>query len=254
MNLLLLFPEELSAAGEARLVDRRARHLREVLRVQPGDRVRAGLLGGALGSAEILREHASGVVIRASFEPLAPPPPRDALLLAVPRPKVLKRVLEDATAMGFGKIALVRSWRVEKSHLGAHALRAEEVREQLLLGLEQGRRTQLPEVRLFPLFRPFVEDELERWAPAGARFLAHPGEEMGLQRALGDEPFTLALGPEGGWIEYELEQLAQRGFARCSLGAHPLRVEAALAAAWGQLSFARAHVRSDGSHGPATSL
>ncbi|MBL8900334.1 MAG: 16S rRNA (uracil(1498)-N(3))-methyltransferase [Planctomycetes bacterium] len=249
MNLLLLRPEELSHAGEVELRDRRAHHLRTVLRVQVGSIVRAGLLGGALGHAEVLSDAAGGVLLRARFENEAPPVPRDALLLAVPRPKVLKRVLEDAAAMGFGKIALVRSWRVEKSHLGAQALRAEELREQLLLGLEQGRRTHLPEVRLFPLFRPFVEDELEAWAPPGSRYLAHPGEQLGPSRALADEPYTLALGPEGGWIDYELEQLAQRGFARCSLGPHPLRVEAALAAAWGQLSLARASGRTNAERG-----
>ncbi|MBK9384319.1 MAG: 16S rRNA (uracil(1498)-N(3))-methyltransferase [Planctomycetes bacterium] len=245
MNLLLLRPEELSDTDEVELRDRRALHLRAVLRVQVGSVVRAGLLGGPLGEAEVLREDASSVRVRARFEGEAPPVPRDALLLAVPRPKVLKRVLEDAAAMGFGKIALVRSWRVEKSHLGAQALRAEVLREQLLLGLEQGRRTHLPEVRLFPLFRPFVEDELEAWATPGARFLAHPDEQLGPSRALADEPLTLALGPEGGWIEYELEQLTQRGFARCSLGPHPLRVEAALAAAWGQLALARAAGRAN---------
>lgn len=240
MNLLLLEPDELSPAGEALLRDRRARHLREVLRVRPGSTVRAGVVDGPLGAAEVLRTDEREVLVRARLDEAPPPPVRDALLLAVPRPKVLKRVLEDAAAMGFARIGLLRTWRVEKSHLSARALHPLELRAQLLLGLEQGRRTQLPTVELFPLFKPFVEDRLDEWAGTRARFLAHPGQQIGLGRGLGGEAFVLALGPEGGWIEYELAALEERGFAAASLGPHPLRVEAALAAAWALLQGARA--------------
>ena len=45
----------------------------------------------------------------------------------------------------------------------------------------------------------------------------------------------LAIGPEGGWIERELETFVERGFKPVSLGAPILRVEAAVAAALGQL-------------------
>jgi RsmE family RNA methyltransferase len=50
-------------------------------------------------------------------------------------------------------------------------------------------------------------------------------------------PLTLAIGPEGGWIEREVGTFAARGFAIVSLGAPVLRVEVALAAALGQLAL-----------------
>lgn len=59
MNLLLLRPDELLADGTARLHGRRLLHAREVLRLSEGDVLRAGLLDGPLGTAELdlLRAH-----------------------------------------------------------------------------------------------------------------------------------------------------------------------------------------------------
>jgi RsmE family RNA methyltransferase len=136
------------------------------------------------------------------------------LLLAVPRPRVLGRCLEDAAALGFGRVVLFRTRRVEKGWLESHVLAAESTRRHLLLGLEQSRRTRLPVVELFPLFRPFVEDRLAGIATPGQRFLAHltgavPTASLALAAG---EPFTLAVGPEGGFVEFEVELLRAQGF------------------------------------------
>lgn len=240
MNLLLLAADELAADGTVELADRRARHLLEVLGVAPGDRVRAGILDGPLGQAEVLSAAGDRVRLRCDCRDPAPPAD-DVLLLAIPRPKVLVRMLEHAAALGFGRIVLFRSWRVEKSHLQSHALRAGIQREHLVHGLEQAGRTRLPEVQSFPLFRPFVEDVLPAIPLPAMRFCAHPRAstgtaELALPRGL---PFALALGPEGGFVPWEVEQLGHRGFCPVRLGPHPLRTESALAVLHGQLDLLR---------------
>ncbi|MBK8100203.1 MAG: 16S rRNA (uracil(1498)-N(3))-methyltransferase [Planctomycetes bacterium] len=240
MNLLLLHEEELDRDGNTVLRDRRADHLRQVLAVQVGQRLRAGIVDGPLGHAEVLRVDGDGIAIHSECHtptPLA----EDVLLLAVPRPKVLQRMLEHATALGYGRILLCRSWRVEKSHLQSTLLQPDGMRPHLLAGLEQAGRTRLPAVRLFPLFKPFLEDVLPTLALPPSRICAHPPaatrtRDLALQPR---QPFALALGPEGGWLPYEVSKLQEQGFVPVTAGQRPLRSESALSLLHGQLDLLR---------------
>jgi RsmE family RNA methyltransferase len=240
VNLLLLETHEIDADGEATLAGRRARHLLEVLGVAPGQRLRAGIVDGPLGHAEVLAADPHAVRLRVDCREPAPPA-GDVLLLALPRPKVLLRVYEQATALGFGSLVLFRSWRVDKSHLKSRALLPAVQRAHLLLGLEQGCRTRLPQVRWQPLFRPFVEDVLDGLRLPPHRLCAHPqaATATGELRLAAGSAFALALGPEGGFLPWEVEQLAARGFLPVRLSPHPLRTESALSALHAQLDLLR---------------
>lgn len=235
MNLLLLEPGELDAAGEARLTGRRARHALEVLRCAPGDRITAGLLGGATGQAEVLAVSQDELRLRAALDQPPPPPSPVSLLLALPRPKILRKVLQAAAAMGVKRLVLLGSYRVEKSYWSSPHLAPEAIRGELLLGLEQGKDTALPEVSLQRFFKPFVEDLLDATFP-GARLLADPRAAVpveALPRPAGG--VVVAIGPEGGWTPYEGAELERRGFAPFSLGPRPLRVDQAVPFITGQV-------------------
>ncbi len=240
MNFLLLEAGELDPDGVARLTGRRAAHARSVLGAAVGDTLRAGLLDGPLGSAVVEAVSDDAVVVRATWDRHLPTS-TDVLLLAVPRPKVLLRMLGHAAAFGFAEIVLFRSWRVDKSHLDSTAMRPEVQREHLLLGLEQAGRTQLPRVRFCPLFKPMIEDELPSWSLPAARFVGHPGAPVQTaELALGPHaPFGLCLGPDGGLLPYEVERLTGAGFLPVSCGPHALRTEAALSLLFGQLDLLR---------------
>ena len=240
VNLLLLEPDELDADGRATIRGRRAVHVYSILKAETGQQLRAGLLNGNLGTVQVESLSLDELVVSATFDQPAPRA-TDVLLLAVPRPKVLLRMLEHAAALGFGDIVLLRSWRVDKSHLQSHAMQPEAWREHLLLGLEQAGRTQLPAVRFFPLFKPFVEDHLEKLRLPADRFVAHPTAPTGTTELppAAHSAFALALGPDGGFLPYEVDQLAQRGFLPIHCGRHPLRTETALAVLAGQLDLLR---------------
>jgi hypothetical protein len=83
-------------------------------------------------------------------------------------------VLQGIAAIGVKRCVLLNTWRVEKSFWGSPLLRPEAVREQLVLGLEQGCDTLLPSVALRPRFKPFVEDELPAMIAGTRAFVAHP--------------------------------------------------------------------------------
>jgi len=242
VNFLLLAPDEVGNEGFVLLHGARAAHVRTVLRAEPGQELRAGLLGGRLGQATVLAVTADEVQLRCAL-PFAQPPPSadDVLLLAVPRPKVLLRLYAHAAALGFARLVLFRSWRVEKSHLQSKALLPDAQRAMLLAGLEQAGRTVLPSVQFFPRFKPMVEDQLGTLNLPPARFVAHPAAPTPTHALAypGRAPFTLAIGPDGGFLPYEVDALATRGFLPITCGRAPLRTETALAVLAGQLALLR---------------
>ena len=147
-------------------------------------------------------------------------------------------MLQATAAMGVKRLVLLGSYRVEKSYWGSPLLEPAALREELLLGLEQGRDTRLPAVELHRFFKPFVEDRLDAWAPAG-RLLADPHATATLE-ALPRPPAraaAVAIGPEGGWTPYEAAELERRGFQPFSLGPRPLRVDQAVPFTVGQLEL-----------------
>jgi RsmE family RNA methyltransferase len=227
MNLLLLRPDELLADGTVRLRGRRLLHAREVLRLAEGDVLRAGVLGGLWGTAELLRLDEQEMVLRPSFT--SPPPPRPGvdLLLALPRPKALRRVLPGAASLGVDRIVLVNAARVEKSYFGSKVLEKEQMSELLMLGLEQARDTSPPEVLVRDRFRPFVEDELEGLWPDASRLLAHPGAAQ-RPPLRASERTVIAIGPEGGWVPFEVDLLRAHRFVPFSPGPRTMRVEVAI--------------------------
>ena len=229
MNLLLLEDGDFVAADRALLSGRRLKHLHEVHRAAAGDSLRVGRLNGLMGTGQLLRLDAEQAELSVALEQSAPGKLPLTLLLALPRPKMLRRVLQTISAMGVPRVVLLNSYRVEKSFWQTPFLEPVAVREQLILGLEQARDTVLPEIIIEKRFKPFVEDRLSALAAGSLGLIGHPGAYPACPRAV-DQAVTLAIGPEGGWIPYEVEMLQQAGLQPVQLGERILRVETAVTA------------------------
>ncbi len=235
MNLLLLRDDDFLSDGTARLTGRRLVHAREVLKAGAGDTLRVGRWGGKVGLAKVLPSGADELLLEVTLD--SEPPPRAGidLVLALPRPKALKKVLPAVAALGVNRLFLVNAARVEKSYFDSKWLAPSAVQELFDLGLEQAKDTVAPQVELRERFRPFVEDELGALLSATpTRIVAHPTARERLGPRPG--PVALALGPEGGWVPFELELLAAAGFTPITLGPRILRVEVAVPYALGALS------------------
>ncbi|WP_175652838.1 16S rRNA (uracil(1498)-N(3))-methyltransferase [Pseudomonas sp. Marseille-P9899] len=229
MNLLLLEEADFIAADRAVLSDRRFTHMQDIHRVAVGDSLRVGRLGGLMGQATVERLEGHEAELSLRFD--QPPPAKLplTLVLALPRPKMLRRVFQTVATMGVAKLVLVNSYRVEKSFWQTPFLDPAAIRENLILGLEQARDTVLPEVIIEKRFKPFVEDRLPAIAQDTLGLVGHPGNHPPCPRGV-DEPVTLAIGPEGGWIPYEIDLLGKAGLAPVQLGDRILRVETAVTA------------------------
>ena len=147
----------------------------------------------------------------------------------MPRPKMFRRILQHCATLGVPEIILLNSVRVEKSFWQTPFLQPEVVRDNLLLGLEQARDTVLPAVRIEKRFKPFVEDSLPGIIDGRLALVAHPGNFPACPRGI-DQPLTLAIGPEGGWVPYEVDKLIEAGMQPVQLGDRILRVETAVTA------------------------
>lgn len=229
MNLLLLEAADFVAADRVVLRDRRLKHIQEVHRAEAGEHLRVGVLGGQMGQGELLRLETGEAELQITLQ--QPPPAKlpVTLLLALPRPKMLRRVLQTVACMGVPRLVLLNSYRVEKSFWQTPFLEPAAIREQLLLGLEQARDTVLPEVTIEKRFKPFIEDRLPQLATGTRGLVGHPGDYPACPRAV-TEAVTLAIGPEGGWIPYEIEKLTEAGLQPVQLGERILRVETAVSA------------------------
>ena len=246
MNLLLLYESDRIAGDRFAVTGTRARHVRDVLRAATGDSVRVGLLEGPVGTGLIDRLDAVRDEVRleldCAFEsPRAPVRPAVDLLLAVPRPKVLKRVLVDVASFGIDRLVLMRSWRVDKSYLSSRVLEPTVYEPLLHQGLMQGRSTRSPRVTFEPLFRPFVEGRAAELFGESRRLVAHPSAKSAVTSlSLGvAERVAIAVGPEGGWRPDEIASFERAGFVPVSAGERTLRVEAACVALLAQVEVLR---------------
>lgn len=229
MNLMLITADDLIAENTAQISDYRAQHILHIHRSQVGARIRLGMVNGNIGVGEVTQIEADRVTLKFLCD--TPPPAATALVvvLALPRPQMLKRSLQTLATMGIKHIYLIASARVEKSYWSSPSLQNEEIQRHLTLGLEQAMDTVMPEVHLRQRFKPFVEDELPDLCIAGQSWVAHPGDfpPCPIDKE-NDHAKLLAIGPEGGFLDYEIDKLVAAGCQPVQLGPRILRVETAL--------------------------
>lgn len=244
MNLLLLEEAEVKGAT-ASINGRRVRHIQSVLKKGPGAFLRAGVIGQGECVAEILAlkdEHAD--LALGSLTPV--PRPRVHVVVALPRPKALSRLVAGAASFGLRSLTLINAWKVEKSYFASPRLLPERLAEDVRLGCEQGAQIWVPKVRVCRRIGHFLHEEVLRLYPPGAqKLLLDPNAPATMDHALqgaegaSGEEVIVALGPEGGFVEREVQSFRDAGFVSARINTGPLKTEVALAATLGQLALLR---------------
>src|SRR5688572_5772369 len=230
MNLILLEPSEVRGACDVRLSGSRAAHLLNVLRVASGHQVRVGIVDGPCGVGTVQSVSDGTIELQCSFETNIPTRPQVDLLLALPRPKVLRRLWAQIAALGVGQIVLTNAERVERHYFDTHVLTSECYRPLLVEGLQQARDTRLPTVSIHRRFKVLIEDELDGLFERGIRLVAHPAattQPRSVVRESAAGRVLLAVGPEGGWNDFEVGLLEAHGFQPVGMGRRTLRTDTA---------------------------
>jgi len=235
MNLILLFKEDLITPKKARLSGRRFEHARDILKVKIGSELTVGKVNGSIGSGKIVAIAKDSLELELNLKQKAPASLDLTLIMALPRPQMFKRTLQCVSALGVKKIIILNFAKVEKSLWQSSTLKPEEIRQDLILGLEQAKDTVLPKVILKKQFKPFVEDELPDLIKDKKAWVAHPGEKGKLSKIDG-KGAVLIIGPEGGLVDFEVDLLKSKGVKAVTLGERILRFEHVIPYVIGKMS------------------
>lgn len=243
MNRILFEKDEI-VDGIATFGGERAEHVMNVLHGEVGQILKTGEIGGFIGTGVITgitRPPSSvsspEITVACSHDKRSLRPWVD-LILAPPRPRVMKRLLPQLATMGVGRIFLVGAKKVEKDFWGATLLKPENYRPLLVDGLMQAGTSILPTLETRRNFRKFVKEELDTLWPEAKRIVAHPydgNRTIEQPERSNNRAILLAVGPEGGWTDEEVTLLEEHGFARYSLGSRILRTDTATIALLAQL-------------------
>lgn len=227
MNLILLEEKDFLEPQRVRLDDQRFEQIKYIHGSQPGDRVRVGKLNGLMGEGLIEAINDHSVELSVVLDQSPPDKLPLTIILALPRPKMLKRIFRSLAELGVQELIIINSYKVEKSFWNSPALAEDKVHGYLVSGLQQAKDTVLPKVSFKKLFKPFVEDELPGIIKGSTALLAHPGTGEACPHQL-NTAITLAIGPEGGFTAYEASRLIEAGCQQIHLGKRILRVENAI--------------------------
>ncbi|MES9856876.1 MAG: 16S rRNA (uracil(1498)-N(3))-methyltransferase [Sedimenticola sp.] len=227
MNVVLFDQQDYIDDETVRLTDRRAVHLQKVVKVEEGDRLRVGLINGDMGQALVSRADDEAIELKPLLDTPSPAATPITLVLALSRPKMMRRIYRMVAELGIKELIVINTQKTEKSFWQSPVVDHAYIQRYLLEGLEQAVDTAVPVVSFKRRFKPFVEDELEAIVGDRVGLLAHPGDYPPCPVAV-TQPMVLAIGPEGGFIPYEVDKLVEAGMQPVTLGSRILRVENAV--------------------------
>ena len=237
MNCIILVESDFNTANKQKVIlsGKRFEHIREILKGQKDDSLRVGILNGNMGTGTIVQMSSQEITLNIICDTAAPPPLPLTLICSLQRPKTIKKILQSGTAFGVKRFIFINSWKVEKSYWSNPLFSPDQIKEHCILGLEQCCDTMMPIVEFRKLFKPFVEDELPALTKDKLCLVAHPAAQKPCPIAVKQKPVLLAIGPEGGFIDYEIKMFQDQGFMPVTLGCRILRTEYALATLVGRL-------------------
>ena len=233
MNIVLLDPasaqDDLWKIQSARQIE----HLKHQLDIKIGDTLKVGIRGAGRYTAEVIEISEREILIQPLYEEPVPKKLPVTLIVAMPRPKVLRRLIQDAVTLGVEKIILLHSYRVDKSYWQTPFL--QQIDHYVQLGLEQAGDTFPPEIEIYKRFKPFVEDILPQMISVERpAYVAHPYATHSMPHAI-EHTCTILIGPEGGYIPYEIDLLKKNGCQAVSLGNRIIRTETVIPYVLGRL-------------------
>lgn len=212
-----------------------ARHLREVLRLKPGDQVTIFDGSGNEYAATIERALRDSALLRLGerVEPSSVESPlRLTLAVALLKGDKFDLVVQKATELGVAEIVPVMT-RFADVRLHNSADASKRVTRWQRISLEaakQSGRAALPVINAPIDFSALVSNEVD--SPLRVLFAERNGDSLSaLPATIPSQTVTILVGSEGGWSDEEIESARGRGWQIVTLGGRVLRAETAAIAA-----------------------
>ena len=228
MNFIFVTKDECLSDGSIRLpADDRVERLIASTGLRSGSQFRVALEGKGRAQAVVTKLDRDGLTADVKRFRKPEPTPDIELILAMPRPKVLRRLIPRIASMGIKSVTLVNACGVLREYFDSHWLAEESLTKLLTLGVEQGGALTLPVITQERRLRPFVEDRLGPIKKGEVRMLCAPNAQRGMPRVAESKRVVLAVGPETGWTDFEEALFEGAGFKPFSLGPEHLASDVA---------------------------
>ena len=256
VNIFLFEKEEVSEDGIASIErEDKVKHIIKILKYKEGSTLRAGIVGVGKGIGTITKMEKQKIELKIEINEVEVEKKSNiVLVIAIPRPSMVSKILQAAATMGVDRILFISSARIEQNYFMSMVTQEKEYRKDLIKGAEQGVTTRLPVVSFHQ--RPFskfiteklstfyeqIDDEKALKLVAELRepknLLYHVDQvakKRGPSFSLDEQVFVVAVGPEGGWISEEVEQMKANGWLGFHMGEPVMRTETAFVAVCAQI-------------------
>ena len=227
MNRILFDKDEITSEGFVSFSDERAEHVLGILHGAVGQILKTGEIDGLCGTSEIVSIEGKKITVKTNHATESLKPWID-VLLAMPRPRVFKRMLPQLAQMGVREIIVIGASKVEKAYWGVKFLDPTVAKPYLVDGLMQAGTSILPKISTCRNFKALIESG--KYDSRTCKIVAHPANEklsISLNVSNEDDLPLLAIGPEGGWTDEEIKMMQEHGFKKMSLGPRILRTDTA---------------------------
>lgn len=248
MNLILVTSKCIYQEGDKFYFQTTARqtdHLRTILKVRINQKVKVGVINKGKGEGIIVKEENSHYVIQL-VEPIHLEDSKSQFLpidvvLCVPRPKILDKLLQQLSCVGVKRIIIVFSEYANKCYESSRVLKNEEIKQSLQLGLEQAMCTGFPEVYIHYSFNSFFMN-FEKYADSETIKLCAHTDSMTASSLTpssilnkNEGKVLFMIGCERGFSDFEIYLLKKLQFHFFHISSRILKCETALLVIIGQL-------------------
>jgi RsmE family RNA methyltransferase len=230
MNIILLQTQDfLNNSNIAIIRDYRLTHIFKVLNPSIGQSLKVGLLGGDCGYGIVESIDSQVIKLKVFLNESAPTRHQFDIVLALPRPKMLRKILRTIAEYGVKNLHLINSARVEKSYWQSPLLQPEKIHDALMAGMERSKDTLMTNVSLHKRFRPFVEEQLsDLCATRNCWITDMKADKSAIELDIASTPAVVLIGPEGGFVPFEVELATSKIARSIHLGTRVLSVDTAV--------------------------
>jgi 16S rRNA (uracil1498-N3)-methyltransferase len=199
-------------------------HISKVLRKKGGDLIQLTDGNGHLISGKISKSRGRQLRIEIDSVEESSPPSENSIELAVPiiRPNRMDWMIEKATELGVQKIVPLLC-----HHSSYKKIKRDHLQKITISAMKQSRQTYRPEIADPVSFPDWLQNTT---SSKKSSFIANPAasvEAFTKFPFITEWPCRIAIGPEGGFSEQELELAAKEGLTGIKLGNTILRTETA---------------------------
>jgi 16S rRNA (uracil1498-N3)-methyltransferase len=221
MDLPIFYIEEFPSSGFITLSEETSKHVVQVLRMQPGEKLQLTDGAGTLLQAEIVDAHKKKATVRV-IEKNFTAPKENKVSIGISLVKNSSRFewfLEKATEIGVTEIYPLLCHRTEKQHF-----RFDRMKQILVSAMMQSKQTWLP-----TLHEPTVVNKVITGSGYTTKLIAHCEDETKnpITNFSKQSSVQILIGPEGDFTKEEIEAALSHNFIPVALGENRLRTETA---------------------------